>query len=38
MDDRGLSEAEHAAELGLFRLHDAGQAKYVKIVKDKRLK
>jgi hypothetical protein len=29
MDDRGLSEAEHAAELGWFKVYDSGQAKYV---------
>ncbi len=30
MDERGLSEAEHAEELGWFRVYDSGQAKYIK--------
>lgn len=30
MDERRLTEAEHAAELGLYKIYDAGQAKYVK--------
>lgn len=30
MDERGLSEAEHAAELKIYRIYDAGQAKYIK--------
>jgi len=30
MDDRRLSEAEHAKEMGLFKIYDAGQAKYIK--------
>lgn len=30
MDERGLSEKEHALELGLFKIYDAGQAKFVK--------
>jgi hypothetical protein len=30
MDDRQLSQAQHAAELGLRKIYDAGQAKYVK--------
>lgn len=29
MDDRGLSERQHAEELGWVKLYDAGQAKYV---------
>lgn len=33
MDDRKLSETEHAVEMKLFRLYDAGQAKYVKRLK-----
>jgi hypothetical protein len=32
MDQRGLSEAEHARELGWYKIYDAGQAKYVKTV------
>jgi len=30
MDARGLSEKEYAKELGLYKIYDAGQAKYVK--------
>ena len=30
MDDRKLSEAQHAIELGWDKIYDAGQAKYVK--------
>lgn len=30
MDDRGLTEKEHAKELKLYKLYDAGQAKYIK--------
>jgi hypothetical protein len=30
MDDRNLTEAEHAEERGWFKIHDAGQALYVK--------
>lgn len=30
MDDRKLSEKEHAKELNWYRIHDAGQVKYVK--------
>jgi len=30
MDDRGLSQAEHAIELRWYKIYDAGQAKYVK--------
>lgn len=30
MDDRKLSEKEHAKELGWYKIYDAGQAKYVK--------
>lgn len=30
MDDRGLTEREHAAELGWYKIYDAGQAKYTK--------
>jgi hypothetical protein len=30
MDDRKLTEKQHAEELGLCRIYDAGQAKYVK--------
>ena len=33
MDDRRLSEAEHAKEQGLYKIYDAGQARYVKITK-----
>ena len=32
MDERGLSEKEHADEQGLFKIYDAGQAKYIKIL------
>jgi len=30
MDDRKLTQAEHAAELKWAKIYDAGQAKYVK--------
>ena len=30
MDERKLTEAEHAKELGLYKIYDAGQAKYIK--------
>ena len=30
MDNRGLTEKEHALELGLFRIYDAGQRLYTK--------
>lgn len=30
MDERKLSQKEHAKELGLYKIYDAGQAKYVK--------
>jgi G:T-mismatch repair DNA endonuclease (very short patch repair protein) len=30
MDDRHLTEREHAKELKLYKLYDAGQAKYIK--------
>lgn len=30
MDDRGLSQREHAAEMGLFKVYDSGHYKYVK--------
>jgi hypothetical protein len=33
MDERELSEKEYAAEQGLFKIYDAGQAKYIKILK-----
>ena len=33
MDDRKLSEKEHAAELGWYKIYDAGQAKFVKKMK-----
>jgi hypothetical protein len=29
MDSRGLTEAEHAKEMKLFKIYDAGQAKYI---------
>ena len=32
MDERGLSEADHAAELKLTRIYDAGQARFVKVL------
>ncbi len=28
MDDRGLSQAQHAEELGLYKIYDCGQARY----------
>lgn len=34
MDYRGLSEKQYAKELGWAKIYDAGQAKYVKYVKD----
>lgn len=33
MDERKFSQAEHAKELGLHKIYDAGQAKYVKEVR-----
>ena len=30
MDDRKLTEKEHANELGLYKIYDAGQAKFIK--------
>ena len=30
MDERNLTQAEHAKELGWYKIYDAGQAKYVK--------
>ena len=30
MDERGLSEKEYASEQGLYKIYDAGQAKYIK--------
>jgi hypothetical protein len=30
MDDRKLKESEHADEMGLFKIYDAGQAKFIK--------
>lgn len=30
MDERRLSEKEHAAELGWYKIYDAGQAKFIK--------
>jgi len=30
MDDRGLSEREHAEEMKLYKIYDAGQSKFVK--------
>jgi len=35
MDERELTETEHAIELGLYKIYDAGQAKYVKKVDQK---
>ena len=32
MDERKLSEREHAKELGLYKIFDAGQAKFVKVL------
>jgi hypothetical protein len=32
MDDRGLSQEEHAKEIGWYKIFDAGQAKFIKIV------
>jgi hypothetical protein len=32
MDDRRLTEKEHAAELGLYKIYDAGQRLYVKTI------
>ena len=32
MDHRGLTEAQHAAELGWWKIKDAGQAKYLKTI------
>lgn len=32
MDDRKLTEAQHAEEMGLCRIYDAGQARYVKAI------
>lgn len=32
MDERRLTEAEHAKESGLYKIYDAGQAKYIKIL------
>jgi hypothetical protein len=34
MDERGLSEAEHAKEMKLYKIYDAGQAKFVKDLKN----
>jgi hypothetical protein len=34
MDDRGLSQEQHATELGWHKIFDAGQAKYVKKIRD----
>lgn len=34
MDERRLTEAEHAEELGLYRIYDAGQAKFIKEIKN----
>jgi hypothetical protein len=34
MDDRQLSEAEYSKEKGLFKIYDAGQAKYVKVLEE----
>lgn len=34
MDDRNMTEREYAAELGWTRIYDAGQAKYIKRVKN----
>ena len=33
MDERKLSEAEHAKEMGIYKIYDAGQAKYVKMLR-----
>jgi hypothetical protein len=33
MDDRKLTQSEHAEELGWYKIYDAGQAKYVKVLK-----
>ena len=33
MDERGLTEAQHAKELKLIKIYDAGQAKYIKVIK-----
>lgn len=33
MDNRGLSEKQHAEELGWYKIYDAGQAKYALILK-----
>ena len=35
MDDRGLTEKQHADELGYWRVYDAGQAKYIKYLTEK---
>jgi len=32
MDSRGLSQAQYAEELGWYKIYDAGQAKYVKVL------
>lgn len=32
MDERGLSEAEYAKELGWYKIYDAGQAKFTKFL------
>lgn len=33
MDSRNLSEKEHSEELGLYKIYDAGQSKYIKRLK-----
>lgn len=33
MDERGLSQKEHAKELGLFMIYDCGHTKYIKTLK-----
>jgi len=32
MDDRGLTQKDHAEELGWYKIYDAGQRLYVKIL------
>ena len=32
MDERGLSQEEHAEELGWVKIYDAGQAKFLKVI------
>jgi hypothetical protein len=34
MDERKLTQAQHAQELGWYKIYDAGQAKYVKCLDD----